>query len=268
MSRSRSAARSGRSAVKDGQRVIAGQKLGLAQQSVAQGRGSPPRRSTPARRPAPAAPRFEIAGLDSYQGGDRRSGQRPAPRSRWGSGASVQPDGPEPTRSPAPVVSIGLTPDTQRLTGDLSRSRSALPARRPPPCTRTASPTSRSAPGGARGVRRADLGGALFRGIPRTVTVYLGGPRPTPSRSGFGTKGLVMTRITPGLKASQHVVTRRPAQAAAQHQRAGAWGGPGIGAVNVVGPPLRPGGGRPGGARACCLLRRGPVPLPAAVTRQ
>ena len=174
---------------------------------------------------------FEIAGLDSYQVvTDVPVTDLPA--LKVGQRASVQPDGLNRLLAGS-VVSIGLIPDTSAspvtypvTIGIAGQSAAALHANGFADVTIT---TGRS-----RGVS-VPTSAVHYSGRSATVTVYSAG-RTHSVKVRTGTKGLVMTRITAGLKAGQHVVLadlRKPLPSG----NLPGLGGPGIGVVNVVGPP-------------------------------
>jgi multidrug efflux pump subunit AcrA (membrane-fusion protein) len=174
---------------------------------------------------------FEIAGLDSYQVvTDVPVSDLPA--LKVGQRASVQPDGLNRPLTGA-VVSIGLTPDTSAspvtypvTIGLTGQAAAPLHANSFADVTIT---TGRS-----RGVS-VPTSAVHYSGHSATVTVYSAGQTHS-VKVRVGTKGLVMTRITAGLKAGQHVVLadlRKPLPST----NVPGLGGPGIGAVNVVGPP-------------------------------
>jgi len=174
---------------------------------------------------------FEIAGLDSYQVvTDVPVSDLPA--LKVGQRANVQPDGLNRPLAGA-VVSIGLTPDTSAspvtypvTIGLTGQSAAPLHANSFADVTITT--------GQSRGVS-VPTSAVHYSGHSATVTVYSAGQTHS-VKVRVGIKGLVMTRITAGLKAGQHVVLadlRKPLPS----NNVPGLGGPGIGAVNVVGPP-------------------------------
>ena len=74
-----------------------------------------------------------------------------------------------------------------------------------------------------------------YSGRSATVTVYSGG-KTHPVKVRVGMKGLVMTRIAAGLTAGQHMVLADLRKPLPSNNLPGL-GGPGFGAVNVVGRP-------------------------------
>ncbi|MGI8451382.1 MAG: HlyD family efflux transporter periplasmic adaptor subunit [Streptosporangiaceae bacterium] len=174
---------------------------------------------------------FEIAGLDSYQVvTDVPVTDLPA--LKVGQQASVQPDGLNRPLTGS-VVSIGLIPDTSAspvtypvTIGIAGQSAAALHASSFADVTIT---TGRS-----RGVS-VPTSAVHYSGRSATVTVYSAGQTHS-VKVRTGTKGLVMTRITAGLKAGQHVVLADLRKPLPSNNLPGL-GVPGIGAVNVVGPP-------------------------------
>jgi multidrug efflux pump subunit AcrA (membrane-fusion protein) len=174
---------------------------------------------------------FEIAGLDSYQVvTDVPVSDLPA--LKVGQRANVQPDGLNRPLTGS-VVSIGLTPDTSAspvtypvtisLTG---LAAAALHANSFADVTITT--------GQSRGVS-VPTSAVHYSGHSATVTVYSAGQTHS-VKVRVGTKGLVMTRITAGVKAGQHLVLANLHKPLPSNNVPGL-GGPGIGAVNVVGPP-------------------------------
>jgi multidrug efflux pump subunit AcrA (membrane-fusion protein) len=174
---------------------------------------------------------FEIAGLDSYQVvTDVPVSDLPA--LKVGQRASVQPDGLNRPLTGA-VVSIGLTPDasaspvTYPVTIGLTGQAAA-------PLHANSFADVTITTGRSRGVS-VPTSAVHYSGHSATVTVYSAGQTHS-VKVRVGIKGLVMTRITAGLKAGQHVVLadlRKPLPST----NVPGLGGPGIGAVNVVGPP-------------------------------
>ena len=170
---------------------------------------------------------FEIAGLDSYQVvTDVPVTDLPA--LKVGQRASVQPDGLTRSR-PGSVVSIGLIPDTSAspvtypvTIGITGQAAAALHANSFADVTITT--------GQSHGVS-VPTSAVHYSGDSATVTVYSAGKIHS-VKVRIGTKGLVMTRITAGLKVGQHVVLadlRKPLPSNNLPGPAGPGGG-----VNVV----------------------------------
>ncbi|MGH3274385.1 MAG: HlyD family efflux transporter periplasmic adaptor subunit [Streptosporangiaceae bacterium] len=174
---------------------------------------------------------FEIAGLDNYQVlTDVPVTDLPA--LRVGQRASVQPDGLNRPLAGS-VVSIGLIPDTSAspvtypvTIGITGQPAAALHASSFADVTIT---TGRS-----RGVS-VPTSAVHYSGRSATVTVYSAGQTHS-VKVRTGMKGLVMTRITAGLEAGQHVVLADLRKPLPSNNLPGL-GGPGIAAVNVAGPP-------------------------------
>ncbi|HEX9355493.1 MAG TPA: HlyD family efflux transporter periplasmic adaptor subunit [Streptosporangiaceae bacterium] len=173
---------------------------------------------------------FEIAGLGSYQvATDVPVSDLPA--LKVGQQASVHVDGLDQPLTGS-VVSIGLTPDTGSspvtypvTIGITGQAAGGLHANGFADVTITT--------GRARGVS-VPTSAVHYSGHSATVTVYSGG-RTHPVKVRVGTKGLVRTRITAGLKAGQHVVLADLRKPLPTNNLPGPVG-PGIG-VRVIGPP-------------------------------
>ena len=193
---------------------------------------------------------FEIAGLDSYQV-QTEVPVTDLPALKVGQRASVQADG-LATPLTGSVISIGLTPDTSNspVTYPVTIGLAGQPGGLHPDGFANVTIST----GHSRGVS-VPTSAVHYGKHGATVTVYAAG-RARTVKVTVGTKGLLLTRITAGLQAGQHVVLAvlgKPLPSGNQNQ------GPGFGPggrsrrtrpVTLSGPVP---GARPGAAAALRL---------------